>query len=149
VGKKRGENEMNKRLLSWWILRHVYKLPDDRETGLWTAVLRILPDGMEWEDIKSTDFGEILRLKYEDAKAKNTYVNHKMAQYCVMLVAVIGVLEYRAARGDIDAYPENRTLFDYADEILKKMYGKGRINKADYETLYDDVKQLRKDLLRE
>lgn len=147
--KKHKPNTMNKRLLSWWILRHVYKLPDDRETGLWTAVLRILPDGMEWEDIKSTDFGEILRLKYEDAKAKNTYVNHKMAQYCVMLIAVIGVLEYRAARGDIDAYPENRTLFGYADEILWKMYVKGRINKADYETLYDDVKQLRKDLLRE
>ena len=115
----------------WWILRHVDKLPDGFGRYLWTEILRLLPEELKWEEIESTDFGETLRVIYENGMCSNVSLD-RLPSFIVMS-AVLSVLEERLNQVGLFAYlyasPENQVLCDFAEKLLADIYRLGYVKK--------------------
>lgn len=119
----------------WWILRHVDKLPDGFGRYLWTEILRLLPEELKWEEIESTDFGEMLRVMYENGMCSNISLD-RLPSFIVMS-AVLSVLEERLNQVGLFAYlyasPGNQVLCDFAEKLLADIYRLGYVKKEYYQ----------------
>lgn len=119
----------------WWILRHVDKLPDGFGRYLWTEILRLLPEELKWEEIESTDFGEMLRVIYENGMCSNISLD-RLPSFIVMS-AVLSVLEERLNQVGLFAYlyasPGNQVLCDFAEKLLADIYRLGYVKKEYYQ----------------
>ena len=135
----------------WWILQHKDKVcggteessetqSDDWEYQ-WATILRLLPFGIKWKQIESTDFGAMLRKQYFDNKDKA--INKDKLAYYTVLSSELAILGERTRQKSIDANPPNRILCDHADKICKKIYRKRYINDAEYASLQKEIEHCR------